>query len=508
MYVIVGAGDTQFMHKKLYFDKEVLSKTLTASSTLAKHVGATMGPTGRNVLIKNIGYPTTVTQDGVTVARSIVLKDEAENSVADVIKLAAIQLEELVGDGTTTVTVLIDAILQEANKLMVVGFTPDEIVNGMEAYSQKVAAFIEENKIEVDLEKLIRVASISAKNEAIGKLVAETVYSLGATATVTTQESATGTDSVDTLAGFEIPFGWISHYMAPTREVSMENPHVIVCDMPLRDKQDVLPILKALNEDKNKSAVIFARQIGGEALSMLVINKLKKVVDVVAIEISDRQIPASDIFQDLSITTGAKIISRSNGKPVDSFQIEDAGAIDNVIVGKEQTTLIGYRVPEEDVNIYVQTLKEIKTKNKLEEQTLKQRAAQIESKVANIHVGGRTPSEIQERMFRVDDAIGAAKTALNSGIVLGGGWVFDRVSTVHEPSMTERALAVALRAPQARLAANGATDLSSTYLNENGVYDPLGTLTECLQTAVSTAKVLLLAGSMIMESDDEDKTTK
>lgn len=491
------------MHTDLQYDKEVFQTILRASKKLSDHVGSTMGPSGSNVIIRKSGYETLVTQDGVTVARAMTLEDTAENAVIDIIKGAASLLEQEVGDGTTTVTVLTNAILEEANKLLIMGWSRQEIIRSIDALVPDVLQAIEKAKLDTTKDNLIKVATISGKEEPIGTTVADVIWDLGSTATVMTEESATGEDRVDTVSGYEAPFGWVSHYMAPDREVSKNDPFVVVCDMNIMDKRDILPILSAINQSQNKQLVLFARQISGDALSLLVINKIKGVVDSVAIEITDGEMMASDILRDIATVVGAQVLGRSNGKPVDSFTLEDAGNVATAIIGKDKSTLVGFGGEADVITKYVHTLKDAKTKDKTERKALDTRIASLESKVATIYVGGATASERQERLFRFDDAIGAAKTAMKDGIVEGAGSVFKTFADTYS-SNTLSALTNALRAPQDRILSNGA-EYMYDYATA-GVYDPAGTLKACLQTAVATAKLLINANSIITEVKDEAKS--
>ena len=490
------------MHTDLQYDNEVFQTILRASKKLSDHVGSTMGPAGGNVIIRKSGFETLVTQDGVTVARAMKLEDPAEDSVIDIIRGAAALLEQEVGDGTTTVTVLTNAILEEANKLLYKGWTKQEIVQSIDMLVPHVISAVDKAKLDTTHDNLIKVATISGKEESIGKIVADVIWELGASATVMTEESATGEDKVEMVSGYEIPFGWVSHYMAPDRETTKSDPLVVVCDMNIRDKQDILPILSVANKAQ-RPLVLFARQISGDALSLLVINKIKNVVDAVAIELADGEITAYDFLQDVAKVVGAQVLGRSNGKPVDAFTLADAGTVTTAIIGKDKSTLVGFGAPAEDIASYVQVLKDAKTKDKLERINLYIRIASLESKVATIYVGGNTPSERQERLFRFDDAVGAAKTAVKDGIVEGAGSVFKAFADTYTGNDSS-ALTNALRAPHGRILSNGADD-TNDYATA-GVYDPAGTLKACLQTAVATAKLLINSVSLITEVKDETKS--
>lgn len=493
------------MHTDLQYDKEVFQTILRASKKLSDHVGSTMGPAGSNAIIRKSGYETLVTQDGVTVARAMVLQDPAENAVIDIIKGAASLLEQEVGDGTTTVTVLTHAILEEANKLFIMGHTKQEIIRSIDSLVPGVLQAITNATIKTTHDNLVQVATISGKEESIGKIVADVIWDLGSTATVITEESATGEDKVDTVSGYEIPFGWISHYMAPDREVVKGDPLVVVCDMNIMDKRDILPVLSVINANQNKQLVLFARQISGDALSLLVLNKIKGVIDAVAIEVTDGEMTASDILRDIATITGAQVLGRSNGKPVDGFTIEDAGTTAMALIGRDKSTLTGFGGEKEVITKYIQTLKDAKTKDKSERASLDARIASLESKVATIYVGGATASERQERLFRFDDAVGAAKTALKDGIVEGAGSVFSQFAYDYAGKDLS-ALTNALRAPQDTIHRNmGKSTPFDSYTSYAGVYDPSGTLKACLQTAVATAKLLINAGSLITEVKDEAK---
>ena len=382
------------------------------------------------------------------------------------------------------------------------GWTKQEIIRSIDKLVPEVLEAVDRETQETDKVSLIQASTVSGKEPMIGQIVADTIWELGSTATVMTEESATGEDKVETVSGYEIPFGWVSHYMAPERETTKSDPLVVVCDMNIRDKQDIFPVLSVVNKAQ-RPLVLFARQISGDALSLLVINKIKNVVDSVAIEIVDGELSAGDILQDIAKVVGAEVLGRSNGKPVDSFSLDSAGTVSTAIIGKDKSTLVGFGGVQEDVASYIQVLKDAKTKDKLERKALDTRIASLEAKVATIYVGGATASERQERLFRFDDAIGAAKTALKDGIVEGAGSVFKRFADTYTGKDLS-ALTNALRAPQKRILDNGA-EYMFDYTTV-GVYDPAGTLKSCLQVAVSTAKLLINGGSIITEVKDE--TTK
>ena len=415
------------MSKKLVFSKDARNKLADGVDKLAEAVTATLGPAGRNVIIEQAQGNPISTKDGVTVAKAIELKDRVENIGAQIVKQAAIKTADQAGDGTTTSTLLAQAILSEGIDRMKSGQNAVDLKRGIDAAVKDVVAFIKENSKDItDEEQLKQVATISANNDTeVGVLISTAMDKVGRDGVVTIEESRTGETYLETVEGMQFSRGYKSPYFVTdnsSMQAVLQNPLVLITDKKLNQVKELLPILEACSS-QNKNLLIIADDIGGEALSTLVVNKMRGNLGVVAVnapEFGDRK---KAVLEDIAVLTGATVISTERGMRLDKFQPEWFGEAKKVTVSKDSTTIIDAKGSEEAITARVE---EIKTqiddsKSPYETETLQDRLARFIGGVAIVYVGGHTEVEMKEKKDRVDDALHATKAALEEGILPGGG---------------------------------------------------------------------------------------
>jgi chaperonin GroEL len=415
------------MSKKLVFSKEARGTLAAGVSKLAKAVTATLGPAGRNVIIEqDMGNPIS-TKDGVTVAKSIELKNKVENIGAQIVKQAAIKTADQAGDGTTTSTLLAEAILSEGIKYVQKGANAVDIKRGIEEAVNKVVDYLEDNSKDItDEEQLKQVATISANNDTeVGELISTAMDKVGRDGVVTIEESRSGETYLETVEGMQFSRGYKSPYFVTdnsSMQAVLQNPLILLTDKKLNQVKELLPVLEACSS-QNKSLLIIADDIGGEALSTLVVNKMRGNLAVAAVnapEFGDRK---KAILEDIAVLTGGTVISSEKGMRLDKFKPEWFGDAKKVTVSKDTTTIIDAQGDEETITSRVNEVKTQinESKSPYEVETLQDRLARFIGGVAIVYVGGHTEVEIRERKDRVDDALHATKAALEEGILPGGG---------------------------------------------------------------------------------------
>ncbi len=421
------------MAKKVFYDEDARTRVLGGAQALYDAVKVTMGPKGRNAVIsKSYGGPT-VTHDGVTVAKAIELPEDDDETLgysvgAELIKQAANKMNDVAGDGTTTVTVLTYHILNEANKLIAAGHNPMELRKGVEAAGADVLKKLTTMSEDIggDSKRVAEVATISAGDEIIGKLIADVIHKVGKDGVVTVEEGQGLELESEVVEGFTMDRGFVSPYMvtdAARMEAAYEKPLILVTDKKISAVQDFLPILEQAAQAGKKDLVIVAEDVEGEALGTLVLNKLKGVFNTVAVKapaFGDRR---KDVLQDIAILTGATVISEDQGHSFENATLDMLGTARKVIVTKDDTTIIegAGGVSELDARIKQISAQAEQATSEYDKENLDKRRAALSGKVAVIKVGGATETEIEEKKFRVDDAVAAVKAALDEGIVPGGG---------------------------------------------------------------------------------------
>ena len=525
------------MSKAIFYNDEARARLLSGAQALYDAVKTTMGPKGRNVVIdKSFGSPT-ITHDGVTVAKAVELSDDKAESYgyktgAELIKQAASKMNDIAGDGTTTVTILTYHILNEANKIIAAGNNPMHLRRQLETASEEVIANLkaEAEEIGSKKEKVAQVATISAGDERIGEEIAAIMDKVGKDGVVTVEEGQSLTLESDVVEGFTFDKGFISPYMvtdAARMEAVYDKPAIVVTDKKISSMKDILTFIEKLATAGHKNLVLIAEDVDGEALGTLVLNKLKGVFNTVAIKAPGFGDNRSETLQDIAILTGATLVSADRGLSFDNADLSVVGSARKVIVGKEETTIIEGQGQVTEVKARIDQIKgqaNIATSEYDKENYLK-RAAALNGKVAVIKVGGATETEIEEKKFRVDDAVAAVKAALEEGIVAGGGvTLLNAIPCGKEaPSAGAQILYRALEQPFRILLENAGLnpdewlpqihssekrgygiDVSQSVgklvsMKEKGIIDPLRVTREAVQNAVSIAGTAMTMGALIVD---------
>ncbi len=529
------------MAKKVFYDDDARRRVLEGAKLLYEAVKTTMGPKGRNVIIdKSYGNPT-ITHDGVTVAKGVEIADVDDETLgykvgAELIKQAANKMNDVAGDGTTTVTVLTYHILNEANKLIAAGHNPMLLRKGLEAAAQEVIAALEGMKEDIAGKKsrVAEVATISAGDSGIGNLIADVIDKVGKDGVVTVEEGQGLALESEVVEGFTFDRGFVSAYMvtdATRMEAVYDKPAILITDKKITSVQEFLPILEKLAQAGKKDLVLIAEDVEGEALATLVLNRLKGVFNTVAIKapaFGDRR---KEMLEDLAILTGGEVISDDRAITFENAEMSMIGSARRVIVNKDETTIIEGAGSAVDLKARLnQISKQIgAATSEYDRENLEKRRAALSGKVAVIKVGGATETEIEEKKFRVDDAVAAVKAALDDGIVAGGGVTLinlasavtanagDDSSFAAGKTILKNALEQPFRIllsnaglnpdewlPQVRKGKAGqGVDVNKPIklvdLKSAGIIDPARVTREALQNAASIAGTAMTMGALIVD---------
>jgi chaperonin GroEL len=542
------------MAKKVFYDDDARKRILGGAEILYSAVKTTMGPKGRNVVIsKSYGNPT-VTHDGVTVAKGVEIDDVDDETLgykvgAELIKQAASKMNDVAGDGTTTVTVLTYHILNEANKLIAAGHNPMLLRKGLEAAAHDVIKQLASHSENIAGKKnrVAEVATISAGDEQIGALIADVMEKVGKDGVVTVEEGQGLTMESEVVEGFTMDRGYVSPYMVTDTarmEAVYDKPAILVTDQKIGSIQDFLPMLEKLAQAGKKDLVLIAEEVEGEALGTLILNRLKGVFNTVAVKapaFGDRR---KEILEDIATLTGGEVISEDTGTTFENADLSVIGSARKVIVNKDETTIIegagtsaAIKARIDQINRQVEA-----ATSEYDKENLEKRRAALSGKVAVIKVGGATETEIEEKKFRVDDAVNAVKAALEEGIVPGGGVTLINLSAElnkrHEEKVRQLAgkdqsqaagvnlLIGALEQPfrillgnsglnpdewlpQVKKGKNGmGVDVNDpsklTDLKAAGVVDPTRVVKEAIQNAASIAGTSMTMGALVVEVPEKN----
>ena len=529
------------MAKKVFYDDDARRRVLAGAQVLYDAVKTTMGPKGRNVIIsKSYGNPT-VTHDGVTVAKGVELADVDDETLgykvgAELIKQAANKMNDVAGDGTTTVTVLTYHILNEANKLIAAGHNPMLLRKGLEAAAHEVITKLGSmsEDIKSNKKRVSEVATISAGDEEIGSLIADVIEKVGKDGVVTVEEGQGLALESEVVEGFTFDRGFVSPYMVTDTsrmEAVYDKPAIVITDKKISSIQEFLPLLEKLAQAGKKDLVLIAEDVDGEALGTLILNRLKGVFNTIAIKapaFGDRR---KDVLNDIAILTGAEVITDDRGMSFENVEMDVVGTARKVIVTKDETTIIeGAGVEAELKARIAQIVTQTKAAtSEYDKENLEKRRAALEGKVAVIKVGGATETEIEEKKFRVDDAVHAVKAALDEGIVAGGGvTLINLTSTITTNNsdddsakagkeLLKKALEQPFRIlldnaglnadewlPKVKAGKSGqGVDVNNPTklvdLKSVGVVDPARVAKEALQNAVSIAGTSMTMGALVVE---------
>lgn len=537
------------MAKKVFYDDDARKRVLGGAEILYNAVKTTMGPKGRNVVVsKSYGNPT-VTHDGVTVAKGVELADVDDETLgykvgAELIKQAASKMNDVAGDGTTTVTVLTYHILNEANKLIAAGHNPMLLRQGLERAAQAVIGQIDKysENIEGNKNRVAEVASISAGDTQIGNLIADVIEKVGKDGVVTVEEGQGLLLESEVVEGFTFDRGFVSPYMVTDTarmEAVYDKPAIVITDKKISSIQEFLPLLEKLAQSGKKDLVLVAEDVEGEALGTLILNRLKGVFNTVAVKapaFGDRR---KDILNDIAILTGAEVITEDKGMTFENVDIDVIGSARRVLVTKDETTIIegGGNPAEVQARIKQITSQANSATSEYDKENLEKRRAALSGKVAVIKVGGATETEIEEKKFRVDDAVAAVKAALAEGIVAGGGVSLVNASKIVPTVVSDdddsqaagaRILMRALEQPFRILLANAGlnpdewlpqvlkaskdgqgVDVNSALklvdMKAVGIVDPTRVAKEAVQNAASIAGTAMTMGALVVDVPKEEK---
>jgi len=415
------------MAKQLVFGSEARTALKRGMDILAEAVVTTLGPKGRNVALdKKWGAPT-ITHDGVTVAKEIELKDHFENMGAQLLKEAATKTNDIAGDGTTTATLLAHVLIEEGMKNVAAGANPMLLKRGLLTAAERIGEAIKEQAVEVvTKEDIANVAAISAQDREIGELIAEVMDKVGKDGVITVEESKGLAFETEYVEGMQFDRGYISPYFitAPeTMESVIEDAYVLIYDKKISAAQDLVPILEKLVQKGIRNLVIIAEDVDGEALATLVVNKLRGLLNALAIKAPGFGDRRKAMLQDIAALTGGRVITEEEGRKLDSTTLADLGRADKVIATKDETTIVGGRGEDLQIRGRVEQIKiemEHSTSD-YDREKLQERLAKLAGGVAIIRVGAATETELKEKKHRVEDALSATRAAVEEGIVPGGG---------------------------------------------------------------------------------------
>ncbi|MDE1191287.1 MAG: chaperonin GroEL [Arachidicoccus sp.] len=423
------------MAKQIFFDIEARNKMKKGVDTLANAVKVTLGPKGRNVVIeKKFGAPS-VTKDGVTVAKEIELEDAIENMGAQMVKEVASKTADIAGDGTTTATVLAQAIIGEGLKNVAAGANPMDLKRGIDKAVAKIVQSLKEQSQTVgsDYKKIEQVASISANNDnEIGKLIAEAFGKVGKEGVITVEEAKGTETTVDVVEGMQFDRGYISAYFVTNTEkmeVELQNPYILIFDKKISGLKDILPLLEKIVQS-SASLLIIAEDLEGEALSTLVVNKLRGQLKVAAVKAPGFGDRRKEMLQDIAVLTGGTVISEEQGFTLEGADLTSLGRAASVTINKDNTTIVNGKGKKADIQARVGQIKSqlATTTSDYDKEKLQERLAKLAGGVAVLYVGAATEVEMKEKKDRVDDALHATRAAVEEGIVPGGGVAYIRAT--------------------------------------------------------------------------------
>ena len=525
------------MAKILKFDEEARKKLEIGVNTLADAVKVTLGPRGRNVVLeKSYGSPL-ITNDGVSIAKEIELEDPFENMGAQLIKEVATKANDVAGDGTTTATILAQAIVKEGLKMVSAGANPMFIKKGIEKATKEVINHLKARakKIESN-EEIAQVASISAGDEEIGKLIAQAMEKVGETGVITVEEAKSLETTLEVVEGMQFDKGYVSPYMVTDSErmvAELDNPFILITDKKISNMKDILPILEQTVQT-SRPMLIIADELEGEALTTLVINKLRGTLNVVAVKapaFGDRR---KAMLEDIAILTGGEVISEEKGMRLEETSIPQLGSAKKVKVTKDATIIVDGMGEAEIIKGRVTAIKNqiAETTSDYDKEKLQERLAKLSGGVAVIKVGAATETEMKDKKLRIEDALNATRAGVEEGIVSGGGTILveiakdmDSFKLEGEEGIGVEIVKKALTAPLRQIAENAGVDgavvlekvkdmpegygfnaASEKYVNmiEEGILDPVKVTRSAIQNAASVS-ALILTTEVLVATKKEPK---
>lgn len=526
------------MAKTIIFGEEARRAMQAGVDKLANTVKVTLGPKGRNVVLdKKFGAPL-ITNDGVSIAREIELEDPYENMGAQLVKEVATKTNDVAGDGTTTATLLAQAIIREGLKNVTAGANPMLIRTGINKAVEKAVEEIKAiSKPVAGKEDIARVAAISAADEEIGKLISDAMEKVGNEGVITVEESKSMGTELDVVEGMQFDRGYVSAYMVTDTEkmeAVLENPYILITDKKISNIQEILPILEQIVQGGRKLLII-AEDIEGEAMATLVVNKLRGTFTCVAVKAPGFGDRRKEMLQDIAILTGGTVISEELGRDLKETTLDMLGQAESVKVGKENTTIVNGRGNKEEIQNRVNQIKTQleETTSEFDKEKLQERLAKLAGGVAVIKVGAATETELKERKLRIEDALAATKAAVEEGIVPGGGTAYVNVinevakltSDVPDTQVGINIIVRALEEPMRQIAYNAGAEgsviidkirnsevgigydaLRGQYVNmlKVGIVDPTKVTRSALQNAASVASTFLTTEAAVADIPEKN----
>ena len=526
------------MAKEIKYGAEARKALETGVNKLADTVSVTLGPKGRNVVLaKSFGTPL-ITNDGVTIAKEISLEDSFEDMGAQIVKEVATKTNDVAGDGTTTATVLAQAMINEGMKNLAAGANPIILRKGMKKACDAAVEAISEMSQSIDGKtQIARVASISAGDDTVGELVADAMEKVSKDGVITIEESKTMQTELDLVEGMQFDRGYVSAYMSTDMEkmvAELDNPYILITDKKISNIQDILPLLEQIVQGGQKLLII-AEDIEGEALTTLIVNKLRGTFTVVGVKAPGYGDRRKEMLKDIAILTGGEVISEELGFDLKDVTMDQLGRAKSVKVAKENTVIVDGFGAKEDIEARVNLIKNqlAETTSEFDKEKLQERLAKLAGGVAVIRVGAATETEMKEAKLRLEDALNATRAAVEEGIIAGGGSAYihaakkltDLISSLEGDEKTGAAIvAKALEAPLATIAENAGLEgaviinkikesevglgfdaYKEEYVNmvEAGIIDPVKVTRTALQNATSVAATLLTTESVVADIKED-----
>jgi chaperonin GroEL len=526
--------------KEMRYNENARNLILKGVDQLANTVKVTLGPKGRNVILqKSFGSPQ-ITKDGVTVAKEIELENHFENMGAQMVKEVAQKTNDSAGDGTTTATVLAQAIFREGVKLVSAGHNPMGLKRGIDKATERVIEELKKISKPIKSEaEIAQVATISANNDhAIGKIIAEAMSKVGKEGVITVEESKTGLTTLDVVEGMQFDRGYLSPYFVTDSEkmvASFENPNLLIADKKISSMKELLPVLEKTVQT-GRPLVIIAEDIDGEALTTLVVNKLRGTLNVAAVKAPGFGDRRKEMLRDIAVLTGGQVISEEVGRSLDTAELKDLGSCKRITIDKDNTTIVDGSGDKKEVQARVSMIRAQveETTSDYDKEKLQERLAKLVGGVAVISVGAPTETEMKEKKDRVEDALNATRAAVEEGIVVGGGSALVHASnalndlkfTSEEESFGCKIVKRSIEEPMRQIASNaglegsivvntvrtegkasfGYNALEDRYedLFKAGIVDPTKVVRTALQNAASISGLMLTTEAMVAELPKKD----
>lgn len=525
------------MAKEIKFSEDARSKMLKGVDKLANTVKSTIGPKGRNVVLEQSYGSPTITNDGVTIAKAIDLEDHFENMGAKLVSEVASKTNDIAGDGTTTATVLTQAIVNEGMKNVTAGANPVGIRRGIELATKAAVDALHEMSHTVESKSdIAQVASISSANEEVGKLIADAMEKVGNDGVITIEESKGIDTSLDVVEGMQFDRGYLSQYMVTDNdkmEADLDNPYILLTDKKISNIQEVLPLLQSIVQ-QGRPLLIIADDVDGEALPTLVLNKIRGTFNVVAVKAPGFGDRRKAMLQDIATLTGANVITDDLGLQLKDTTVEQLGSAGKVTVTKENTTIVEGAGDKDKIAERVEQIKKqiSETTSDFDREKLQERLAKLSGGVAVIKVGAATETELKERKYRIEDALNATRAAVEEGFVPGGGTalvnVIGEVAALEEEGDVQTGINIVKRAleePVRQIAENAGLEGSVIVeklkeqkpgvgfnaatnewvdMVEAGIVDPTKVTRSALQNAASVSALLLTTEAVVADKPEPE----